>query len=1158
MIRLLQPPAIALMARQRLIQIRDSLRRKRVAVAPNPLKPIEARVLFLAEQALAVTNVLPSVPIRDFPGAFSSAPAETTSKFFVMGALGPTMPAFSSLFADGQDWLYQTLRKGTRDDRREKVDAGTTRFALAVWKRARELINAESDETARAAHLDRAKAFFLGHLCHVAGEVVIGPGLADAAWHLPASVVPTAGSPPAVLPGFTAGTDRARGRAVIDATVDDAVRRKVISPTMITGDRWTNWLPTGSEVPPMLFQAFAEVATTTYDASKAGWDDFETAFASLRSLPGVSKDWIAEGFSTMRAIMGTRHDWNYWTWAALLTPMAIPSLVTVPAFSALPSGKLITEDAHRGEERAWWEVLALQYGVSGCVIPLYVLIVNLSSYRGFSQEAWVALILAAVVLGFSIACFTMIGDTDASATTRWLMLGIPALLELLFAFVYILAIRGGGGRYNRVLAGVFVMHILMSLFPLAYLAIKTIGEDLRAGGGAAFGWWALWAAIAFGLGVAAPAGILFAMGAWGTSPDDTDAYLLERRYLRLFDDGVLVSDADVPVPTLAQLYYPTGHDGSLPSSRRRKLMTLWLAGGTLKGWVRVKGDRIEIKFLADEPAANIGPDFTVELPPSPVRLGDFATALGKIRETGGGAGVLTVRIDLPERERTLLGEGPILADGGQDNLADTQANRRAAILKWRAIGTSADDGFAVHHATKAALSVQVTGRGSVTAVNPSDDDDRTTTALAGQTATADAPGVGASAILGFGTRFLRDFAPGDIIQIGAAANQGVVLAIQDDTHLTTVLTITGVPALGGGAVAVARVNADRRYDQSGPGQAFTEAGTVTAAIAGVIPAATAVQLANATTRVLAAPANAAAIGAQIGFAIPGTPGATLAAAAAAVMARRPTGTVVTTPPRVFGVGTTFTRLFQQGDVIRVAWANTVAGVGGNVAISGTEERIVTRVVSDIELEIDATFSIAIDQVPAAGGGGTGAAYVRAGGHSRDGLAPVGTGAGDLFSGDTAMDHAADLAALLCLGGVSHVLTDAERQPTVGAVTRFPGPTSIAKVYQCFRNWNLDRRRVNEWKMLVAGGARSEKRGRPAAEPDPMMLAPDESWRPQSPGEDVANRVGWVPLLRRWLDVARRADADVTATGSLRPGDPSNLDLSRGLAFLLDLPDPGGV
>jgi hypothetical protein len=268
---------------------------------------------------------------------------------------------------------------------------------------------------------------------------------------------------------------------------------------------------------------------------------------------------------------------------------------------------------------------------------------------------------------------------------------------------------------------------------------------------------------------------------------------------------------------------------------------------------------------------------------------------------------------------------------------------------------------------------------------------------------------------------------------------------------------------------------------------------------------------------------------------------------------------VTTPPRVIGAGTRFRALFQPGDVIRAGWTNNAPGIGGTgtVAISGTEERRVNRVVSDTVLEIDAPFSTAIDMVPFGGGAAPGSPYVRVGGHARDGLRPVSTGAADLLSGDTAMDHAADLAAILCMGGVSHLLTPGELQPTVAGVRRFPGAAPLGRIYQCFRNWNLDRRRVNEWKMLIAGGARSEKRGRPAAEPDPLMLSPDENWRPQSPGEDVANRIGWVPVLRRWLDVARRGGDDVTADSVLRPGDPSNLELSRGLAFLLDLPDPAG-
>lgn len=1101
MVRTLQPPAIALMARQRLIEIRDSLRRKHDA-APALWRPVEARVLFLAEQALAVTNLLPTVPVPDFPGEFTSAPHETTSKFFVMGALGPTIPAFSSLSADGQDWLYQTLRKGTRDDRRERVDASTVKFALAVWTRARELIGAES-ATDAPKHLERAKAFFLGHLCHIAGEVVTAPGLADAAWHLPASAL---ASP---LPGgVTSGTDRVVSRDVLDATIDDQVKQRVLAPSAIRRDHWVNWLPTESEVPSALFQAFAEAATATYDDGKRrGWSDFETAFASLRALPAVDKDWIAEGFSTLRSIMGTSHDWGYWTWAAMLTPIAVPSLITVPAFSALSQGKLVTEDAHRGDERPWWEVLALQYATTGCVIPLYLLIFNLASFRGFSQEAWVALILGAIVLAFSIACFTLLGDASADGKTRWLMLIIPAVLELFYAFIYIPLIRGGGGRYNRVFAGLFVMHLVMSLAPLAFLAIKTIATDLRNGGAPAVGWWFLWSALAFGLGVAAPAGILFAIGAWGASPDRNNAYLLERRFLRLFDDGVLVADADVPTPTLAQLYYPTGDDGAAATRRRRKLLTVWFEGGTKTAYARTQGDRIELKFAAAQPAPTDPPDVTVPLPAAPVRLPEYKGLLEKVRETGGGAGAIKARVELPDAELLLLGEGPILADGAEDDLTRSQADRGTEIAKWRALGVDADHGLPVFHATKARLAVQVTGTGTpITAVVGRDEPDGNPIALApaAGTATADAPAAGATAVLGTNTRFLRELSPGDIIQIGPPASRGIVLAIQDDTHLTTVLPVPGIPALGGAGVAVSRVSADRRYDQVGPGVVYTEAG----------------------------------------------------AAAAGVAA--PAGAVVTTPPRVVGSGTRFSALFQAGDLIRAAWTNTAPGIGGSgtVNLSGTEERLVTRVVSDTVLELDAAFSTDIDAVPPAGAPGPGSPYVRVGGHARDGLRPVGTGAADLLSGDTAMDHAADLAALLCMGGVSHLLEPGELQPTVAGVTRFPGPQPIGRVYQCFRNWNLDRRRVNEWKMLIAGGARSEKRGRPPAEPDPLMLSPDENWRPQSPGEGVANQLGWVELLRRWFDVARRAGNDVTAQTVMRPGDPTNLALSQGLAFLLDLPDPG--
>jgi hypothetical protein len=114
---------------------------------------------------------------------------------------------------------------------------------------------------------------------------------------------------------------------------------------------------------------------------------------------------------------------------------------------------------------------------------------------------------------------------------------------------------------------------------------------------------------------------------------------------------------------------------------------------------------------------------------------------------------------------------------------------------------------------------------------------------------------------------------------------------------------------------------------------------------------------------------------------------------------------------------------------------------------------------------------------------------------------------------------------------------------------------LEPVFQVFRNWNLDRRRINEWKMLVAGGGLSEKRGNPSGVDAALPPLPGGWTMFADRGEDTANRQGWVGLLRSWVDMARRPETDTKADVAFKPGDPSNLDLSRALAFLLDARDP---
>ncbi|MCX6627403.1 MAG: hypothetical protein NTW28_07220, partial [Candidatus Solibacter sp.] len=177
------------------------------------------------------------------------------------------------------------------------------------------------------------------------------------------------------------------------------------------------------------------------------------------------------------------------------------------------------------------------------------------------------------------------------------------------------------------------------------------------------------------------------------------------------------------------------------------------------------------------------------------------------------------------------------------------------------------------------------------------------------------------------------------------------------------------------------------------------------------------------------------------------------------------------------------------------------------------------------------------------------------GKSEDQLTAVSDGVGYPYVYDplavedqSVMGYAADFAALLCMGAVTH-LDSAMAEPD--------------KVYQVFRNWSLDRRRVNEWRMLVAGGAVSEKAGHPEKWDSTMLKPPDPAaWSARMPadraadGERAALSLGWVPLLRAWLDVAHTPGVSAITPDPLYPGAPDNIALSRGLAYLLDLPEPG--
>jgi hypothetical protein len=250
------------------------------------------------------------------------------------------------------------------------------------------------------------------------------------------------------------------------------------------------------------------------------------------------------------------------------------------------------------------------------------------------------------------------------------------------------------------------------------------------------------------------------------------------------------------------------------------------------------------------------------------------------------------------------------------------------------------------------------------------------------------------------------------------------------------------------------------------------------------------------------------------------------------------GLISSVGTRVLGQDTRFRDFFTVGDQISAQ----------------SQQRLVTLVTSDGELVISSPFDANLQRV----------AYQRTEllDETRDGYMYVSDPARAPIDGETVMDYAADFGALMCLGAVPHLLSRAELAvDTLAGRTAQDGTPvnpAVSKVYQVFRNWNLDRRRVNEWRTLVAGGALSEKGVNAAAYDAAMHTPQDPDWRPGvTDNEGTARELGWVPLLRAWIRMASRANHNAIDTLAWGGGLdlPPNRELSRALAYVLDMPDP---
>lgn len=1022
--------AIALLARDRLRQIRDLL------TARTPDHDLERYVRFLAKKAHGFTTAGGATiepPIRLGPPL-----TDQVSRAFLAGGIGPDIPGYAALFAPGQQWLRDTMHKGTPDEHREKVLAGSTAFVFHFWRIAKADVESELKDDERADALAAMRAYVLGHCCHIAADVICSPYLDAVTARLGTDERPF--------------LDRAAAISILEAEVATTFFGRSKTRSGDFGD----WWPSRSHLPSTFFKSYLEALEATYGggARREGFAEYEERRATQKP-PELSEKLLKDGYSTFRTVVQTGAAWDYWDWVGVTAPLFVPFSLLLPFAALLPKGKDFFRDvAERPDgydtDAGLFEVLTFPFAATA-LAPLVVSIIVASSYLGATPSLIYGFVVNGVQIVAAAVFFSTLGSGGGA---KWgLLFGLPLVLELIH-FVVVAASSHGGNMHN--LLGVSsLMHLLMGwVFLGCYAGFLHLGvedwDDPEGKNELFWGLSAAWLGITVVLWFAVAIPILrYAVG--GRLPrDERDVANAERnRHVRLFDDTTLATETPGSSPKLGELNYPSG---------RRQLLKLWWEGGGPPK-LTIRRDRLTFDFGGGQ-----APEFVA--PVALTTLGEMAASMERSIRNATGDALLKVRFAFPADPDLLVVPGLLFSDNG-DGETD-QAKHDAGAAKIIDVPTTEDTALVLFHAPKVVNSVRYAVSG------PTVDDEDRRVPLAGAAMGVVSSVAGSRTITaGAGAPpFRRVFRSGDVVRVDTApaAQTRIVVSVDSDTQLTVSRPLDP-PAAGD---ALARPAANRAVEFTPPPP----------------PAPPWTVSWDADKKLLT------------------------------------------------GAGGDFATQFMPGDIIAITIPNPL-----------DDKKKKTIQVERMVVQVDSATEMRISQPIDA----TNAPFVRRASQSIELHTFLASPDDNLQSADSLMNHAADLAALLCLGATSHVLDDRNVPDTAAPLN---------PVYQVFRNWNLDRRRENEWRMLVLGNAFSEKRGDFDLVDDAVPPATAADYRVLTPaGEPVANRLGWLPLLRSWMDVAgRRAQPgpsrdDIAAPVAFRPGNPANIDLSRGLAFLLDLPAP---